>query len=112
MKCSAPCVVEPCKLRLRAEGGAQVYQHHCLAHLPEKLRNLRDAALFIERNADAVQWALEIYGFRDVRLAFHARQPELCDVPDSPPDSPSSKPQDQHSSPVLCNVRFDVHLSL
>ena len=95
---------------------AQVYRHHCIGQLSAERRRLREAALYIERKADAVQWALELYGFRDVRLAFHARQPELCDAPDSPPGSPTGRSLEvfqQHAhSPVLCNVRFDVSLSL
>ena len=47
----------------------------------------------------------------DARLFVSCRQPELCDAPDSPPGSPS-RAQDQQNSPILVNVRFEVHFSL
>ena len=47
----------------------------------------------------------------DARRLVCCRQPELCDAPDSPPGSPS-RAQDQQNSPVLVNVRFEVHFSL
>lgn len=46
----------------------QVYRHHCIHQLSEEQRRLRDAAIYIEANADAVQWGLELEGYKDVRL--------------------------------------------
>ena len=203
----------------------QVYRHHCIHQLSEEQRRLRDAAIYIEANADAVQWGLELEGYKDVRLvsftsrtrmssqllflprdglltglplrhrktthgychlslgdttitplvrsqsgstkdqgrgsvtswdckcicshqiaginlivrlrpfqrglslpppwgprpwlpslpdglcvqAFHARQAEVCDAPDTPPSSPTNGNQ---NTPVLCHISVDVHLSL
>ena len=47
---------------------AQVYEHHCISQLPGPTRRLRDGALFIVNNVEAVQWALELYGFKDVHI--------------------------------------------
>lgn len=44
----------------------QVYEHHCVQQLPGPTRRLRDGALYMANNIDAVQWALELYGFKDV----------------------------------------------
>ena len=44
----------------------QVYEHHCIEQLPGPTRQLRDGALYMANNIEAVQWALELYGFKDV----------------------------------------------
>ena len=44
----------------------QVYEHHCIEQLPGPTRRLRDGALYMANNIEAVQWALELYGFKDV----------------------------------------------
>lgn len=46
----------------------QVYEHHCIQKLPGSVRRLRDAAVYMVNNVDAVQWALEFYGFRDISI--------------------------------------------
>lgn len=45
---------------------AQVYNHHCIDGLPAKARALRDAAVYGLRQREALAWALELLGFRDV----------------------------------------------
>ena len=45
-----------------------MYEHHCIDDLPGSTRRLRDAAVYMVNNVDAVQWALEFYGFRDVEF--------------------------------------------
>ena len=57
-----------------------------------------------------MQWLLEVNGFQNVRMVFHARQPELWDVLDNAPTSPTV--QDSNKSPLLCNVAFDIHFNL
>lgn len=44
----------------------QVYNHHCIDGLPAKARALRDAAVYGLRQREALAWALELLGFRDV----------------------------------------------
>ena len=44
----------------------QVYEHHCIEQLPGPTRALRDGALYMVNNMEAVQWALELYGFKNV----------------------------------------------
>ena len=46
----------------------QVYEHHCVEQLPGPTRRLRDGALYMANNIEAVQWALELYGFKDVTI--------------------------------------------
>jgi hypothetical protein len=46
----------------------QVYEHHCINKLPGSVRRFRDAAVYMVNNIDAVQWALEFFGFRNVGI--------------------------------------------
>ena len=46
----------------------QVYEHHCIEQLPGPTRAVRDGALYMANNMEAVQWALELYGFRSVAI--------------------------------------------
>ena len=39
-----------------------------MEQLPGATRRLRDGALFMVNNIEAVQWALELYGFKDVSI--------------------------------------------
>ena len=43
-----------------------MYEHHCIEQLPGPTRALRDGALYMANNMEAVQWALELYGFKNV----------------------------------------------
>ena len=43
-----------------------MYEHHCIEQLPGPTRALRDGALYMVNNIEAVQWALELYGFKNV----------------------------------------------
>ena len=43
-----------------------MYEHHCIGQLPGPTRALRDGALYMVNNIEAVQWALELYGFKNV----------------------------------------------
>ncbi len=54
----------------------QAYEHHCIERLPARARRLRDAAVYMVANSLVLQWALEIYGFRDVSIK--ARAPASC----------------------------------
>lgn len=47
---------------------AQVYEHHCMEQLPGPTRRLRDGAVHLVNNMEAVQWALELCGFKDVNI--------------------------------------------
>ena len=53
---------------------AQAYEHHCIAQLPPAARQLRDAAAYMVANSLVVQWALEVYGFREVSIKARARR--------------------------------------
>ena len=46
----------------------QVYEHHCIEQLPGPTRRLRDGAVHLVNNMEAVQWALELYGFKGVNI--------------------------------------------
>ena len=43
-----------------------MYNHHCIDGLPAKARAMRDAAVYGLRQREALAWALELLGFRDV----------------------------------------------
>lgn len=61
-----------------------------MGQLPGPTRRLRDGALYMVNNTEAVHWALELYGFKDVsikvraltcprRFSRHAERPQrLC----------------------------------
>ena len=51
---------------------AHVWRHHCVASLPPRPASLRAAALVCLHSADALAWALELCGFRGVRVVVHA----------------------------------------
>ncbi len=46
----------------------RVYEAHCLAGLPASARALRSAAVYGLRQREALTWALELLGFRDVSV--------------------------------------------
>ena len=56
----------------------QVYEHHCIEQLPGPTRRLRDGALYMANNIEAVQWALELYGFKDVCIKVIPGHPVDC----------------------------------
>lgn len=55
----------------------QVYEHHCIEQLPGPTRRLRDGALYMANNIEAVQWALELYGFKDVCIKVSPEKPAM-----------------------------------
>ena len=55
----------------------QAYEHHCIERLPAHARGLRDAAVYMVANSLVLQWALEIYGFREVSIKARALLREL-----------------------------------
>ena len=51
---------------------AHVCRHHCVTHIPPRAARLREAALTGLACADALAWALELSGFRGVKVTVHA----------------------------------------
>ena len=51
---------------------AHVCRHHCVTHVPPRAARLREAALTGLACADALAWALELSGFRGVKVTVHA----------------------------------------
>lgn len=58
-----------------------MYEHHCIEQLPGPTRALRDGALYMVNNREAVQWALELYGFKNVVI-------KVCTIKCQPTESP------------------------
>ena len=76
----------------------QVYRHHCVSALSAKHQRWRDCALYIVKNINAVKWALDFCGFRDVAIPVHSMQ--------------VNSTTDGAQSAVLANIRFSVQLAL
>lgn len=76
----------------------QVYRYHCVSKLSAKHQRWRDCALFIVKHTNAVKWALDLCGFRDVAIPVHSMQ--------------LNSTADGAHSAVLVNVRFSVQLGL
>lgn len=76
----------------------QVYRHHCVSALSAKHQQWRDCALYIVKNINAVKWALDFCGFRDVAIPVHSMQ--------------VNSTTDGAQSAVLVNIRFSVQLAL
>lgn len=76
----------------------QVYRHHCVSALSAKHQRWRDCALYIVKNINAVKWALDLCGFRDVAIPVHSMQ--------------VNSTTDGAQSAVLVNIRFSVQLAL
>ena len=76
----------------------QVYRHHCVSVLSAKHQRWRDCALYIVKNINAVKWALDLCGFRDVAIPVHSMQ--------------VNGTTDGAQSAVLVNIRFSVQLAL
>ena len=76
----------------------QVYRHHCVSALSAKHQRWRDCALYIVKNINAVKWALDFCGFRDVAIPVHSMQ--------------VNSTTDGAQSAVLVNIRFSVQLAL
>ncbi|DBB03558.1 hypothetical protein WJX82_011164 [Trebouxia sp. C0006] len=76
----------------------QVYRHHCVSALSAKHQRWRDCALYIVKHINAVKWALDLCGFRDVAIPVHSMQ--------------VNSTTDGAQSAVLVNIRFSVQLSL
>ena len=49
-----------------------MYKQHCIAGLSEDVGALRNAALYVAEHRDAILWALELCGFKDVALKVRA----------------------------------------
>ena len=49
-----------------------MYKQHCIAGLSEDVGALRNAALYVAEHRDAILWALELCGFKDVALKVKA----------------------------------------
>ncbi|KAK9824215.1 hypothetical protein WJX72_008587 [[Myrmecia] bisecta] len=78
----------------------KVWKHHCIDTLSQKHRHLRDCVMHAVHNQTALKWALELAGYREVGLNLQAfQQRSECDADSGP-------------TPVFCNVRFSIHLSL
>lgn len=76
----------------------QVYRHHCVSALSAKHQRWRDCALYIVKHINAVKWALDLCGFRDVAIPVHSMQ--------------VNSTTDGAQSAVLVNIRFSVQLAL
>lgn len=76
----------------------QVYRYHCVSKLSAKHQRWRDCALFIVKHTNAVKWALDLCGFRDVAIPVHSMQ--------------VNSTTDGAQSAVLVNIRFSVQLGL
>ena len=76
----------------------QVYRHHCVSALSAKHQRWRDCAIYIVKNINAVKWALDFCGFRDVAIPVHSMQ--------------VNSTTDGAQSAVLVNIRFSVQLAL
>ncbi|CAL5229386.1 g12700 [Coccomyxa viridis] len=89
----------------------QVYEHHCVEQLPGPTTRLRDGALYMANNIEAVQWALELYGFKDVTIKVAADQ-QTRRAAEVAPNDAQLEELFRTPTPVLCNVRFSINLSL
>ena len=76
----------------------QVYRHHCVSALSAKHQRWRDCALYIVKHINAVKWALDLCGFRDVAIPVHSMQ--------------VNSSTDGAQSAVLVNIRFSVQLAI
>ncbi|CAL8465005.1 g4540 [Coccomyxa elongata] len=89
----------------------KVYEHHCIDNLPGSTRRLRDAAVYMVNNVDAVQWALEFYGFRDVEFKVQSSYQTRQSADVGPGDDELAE-LFKCPSPTLCNIRFSISLSI
>ena len=76
----------------------QVYRHHCVSALSAKHQRWRDCALYIVKHINAVKWALDLCGFRNVAIPVHSMQ--------------VNSSTDGAQSAVLVNIRFSVQLAI
>ena len=69
----------------------QVYQKHCIQDLAAYPKRLRECALHTLANPNALQWALEMCGFKEANIAVKDNI-----VDQSPDGSFSSRHQQSH----------------